>query len=63
MDENPDTPVGPPEKRVSPDGLSVAIRTIFEDDTPGAVSAWLAVDQRGIATYLTAPQVSDWTAV
>lgn len=50
-------------KKTSPDGLAVAIRTLFEDDTPGAVSAWLSVDYRGITTYLTEAQVGDWKAV
>lgn len=48
------------ETRMSPDGQSVAIRTIFEDTSPGQVSSWLAVDVRGIATYMTQPQVEDW---
>lgn len=58
-DETPSAP----EKRVSPDGLSVAIRTIHEDDNPVGVSSWLAVNNRGISTNLTAAQVADWTVV
>lgn len=49
-----------PERRVSPDGQSIAIRTIFEDDTPGAVMAWLAVNARGITTYMSEAQVANW---
>lgn len=50
-------------KKVSPDGQSVAIRTIFEDAEPGAVSSWLSVDFRGMATYLTEAQVEGWADV
>ena len=50
-------------KKTSPDGQAVAIRTIFEDDTPGPVSAWLSVNHQGLATYLTEAQVTDWTDV
>lgn len=49
-----------PAKKISPDGQSVAIRTVFEDDTDGACSSWLAVNHRGITTYLTEAQVADW---
>lgn len=49
-----------PDIRISPDGHAVAIRTVFEDDTPGAVSSYVSVDHRGIATYLTTEQVADW---
>lgn len=52
-----------PVKKISPDGHAVAIRTAFEDDSPGAVSSFLSVDSRGIAAYLTQAQVADWTAV
>lgn len=54
-----------PEKpaiKISPDGHAVAIRTQFEDDSPGAVTSFLSVDSRGISTYLTEAQVADWKA-
>lgn len=50
-------------KKVSPDGTAVAIRTQFEDDTPGAVSSWLSVSGQGIATYHTAAEVKDWADI
>lgn len=52
-----------PAKKISPNGLAVAIRTVFEDDSPGAVSSYLSVDSRGISTYLTESQVADWRTV
>lgn len=52
-----------PAKKASPDGLAVAIRTVFDDDSQGAVSSWLSVSHQGIATYLTEAQVADWTDV
>lgn len=61
---SPETAALPiPSKKVSPDKLAVAIRTVFDDDTPGAVSAWLSVNHNGITAYMTEAQVADWTAV
>jgi hypothetical protein len=50
-------------KKTSPDGSAVAIRTVFDDDTPGSVSSWLSVNHQGVATYLTEAQVKDWADV
>lgn len=52
-----------PAKKVSPDGLAVAINTAFADDDPSGCRSWLSVSSRGISAYLTAEQVADWTAV
>jgi hypothetical protein len=52
-----------PKKKTSPDGSAVAIRTVFDDDTPGSVSSWLSVNHQGVATYLTEAQVKDWADV
>lgn len=56
----PDETEAPPEIRIRPDKRAVAIRTIFDDDSPGAVMSWLSVDERGISTYLSEAQVDGW---
>lgn len=52
-----------PPKRLRPDGYAVAIRTVFDDDHPGAVSSWLSVNADGVSAYLTEAQVADWPEV
>lgn len=44
-----------------PDKQAIAIRTVFEDNTPGAVKAWLSVDSRGMTEYLSESDVDTWT--
>lgn len=44
-----------------PDKQAVAIRTVFEDSTPGMVKAWLSVDSRGMTEYLSESDVADWS--
>lgn len=50
-------------KKIAPGGAAVAIRTQFEDDSPGAVSSWLSVSGQGIATYHTSAEVADWADI
>jgi hypothetical protein len=55
--------------RVSPDGMSVAVRTQFDDVmagadyAPGVVRAWLYASHQGMTGFLSDAQVADWPPV
>lgn len=61
MANKPDYPLN--AKKIAPDGTAVAIRTQFEDDTPGQVTSWLSVSGQGIATWHTTADVKDWADI
>ena len=52
-----------PAKKISSDGNAVAIRTIFDDTTPGAVKSWLYATHQGMTGYLSEAEVADWTVL
>lgn len=55
-----------PAKKVSPDGMTVAIRTCFEDASIGPLDhtkAWLGATHHGLSIPLSEADVSTWADI